>query len=254
MGNEKRQEVSLVAGSTPCYLVTTKPVESVKVVERLADPVPEDARVIFRPTAENLVTLDEQIHDRRGYWGVPDATNGTFRTRTVRDAKLGDVFETEHVKDDARIPAVVWEGRNYGLATPVKLRLSELRGFGLWIRGNGSYGKVKLLLSKDGSPYPYEVECGERGYVTFGGWQYVDMDLSEWTPACGWLKGADEVTLEKIQVGTTRVALDPLEMRPTVGNVAVGPVYALPKAGVTALTVEEAQSRRAWDNTEDKDR
>ena len=166
-----------------------------KVVERLADPVPEDARVIFRPTAENLVTLDEQIHDRRGYWGVPDATNGTFRTRTVRDAKLGDVFETEHVKDDARIPAVVWEGRNYGLTKPVKLRLSELRGFGLWIRGNGSYGKVKLLLSKDGSPYPYEVECGERGYVTFGGWQYVDMDLSEWTPACGWLKGADEVTL-----------------------------------------------------------
>ena len=244
----------LVIGSSPRYLVSTEPIASVRVVEHLADPVPADAKVIFRPNAGNLVMLDEPIHDRRGYWGVPDATNGVFRTRTVRDAKLGDVFEAEHVKDGARIPAVVWEGRNYALAKPVKLRLSELRGLGLWIRGNGSYGKVKLLLSKAGSPYPYEVECGERGYVTFSGWQYVDMDFSEWTPACGWLKGADEVTLEKLQVGTTRVALDPLEMRPTVGTVAVGPVYALPKAGVTAITVEEAQSRRAWDNTEDKDR
>lgn len=63
----------------------------------------------------------------------------------MRDAKLGDVFEAEHVKDDAKIPAVIWEGRNYGLATPVRLRLSELRGFGMWIRGNGSYGKVKLI-------------------------------------------------------------------------------------------------------------
>ena len=244
----------LVIGSSPRYLVSSAPIESVKVVDYLADAVPADAREIFRPTAENLVQLDEAIQDRRGYWGVPDATNGTFRTRTVRDAKLGEVFEVEHVKDDRRIPAVVWEGRNYGLARPVKLRLSELRGFGLWIRGNGSYGKVKLLLSKPDNKYLYEIECGNRGYVTFSGWQYVDMSLSEWTPACGWLRDADEVTLEKIQIGTTRVALDPVEMRPTVGDVAVGPVYALPKAGVTSVSVEESQSRRAWENTEDRDR
>ena len=200
----------------------------------------------FEATVRGLGAVDFRLADGsalRMDFSFPD-----------RGLNSGDVFEAEHVKDGARIPAVVWEGRNYALATPVKLWLSELRGLGLWIRGNGSYGKVKLLLSKAGSPYPYEVECGERGYVTFSGWQYVDMDFSEWTPACGWLKGADEVTLEKIQVGTTRVALDPLEMRPTVGTVAVGPVYALPKAGVTAITVEEEQSRRAWDNTEDKDR
>ena len=244
----------LVIGSSPRYLVSSAPVEFVKVVDYLADAVPADAREIFRPTAESLVQLDEAIQDRRGYWGVPNATNGTFIARTVRDAKLGDVFEVEHVKDGRRIPAVIWEGRNYGLAKPVKLRLSELRGFGLWIRGNGSYGKVKLLLSKPDNKYLYEIECGNRGYITFGGWQYVDMDLSEWTPACGWLKGADEVTLEKIQIGTTRVALDPIEMRPTVGDVAIGPVYALPKAGVSAISVEEEQSRRAWENTDDKDR
>lgn len=248
------ESIFIAAGSSPTYIVSPVPLEKAYYSAPGLDSVPPGAKEVFRPTAESLDMLDEQVHDRRWYWGIPDATNGLFKVRTVKDQLHGDVLEVEHVKTDVKIPEVILEGCNFSLKTPVKLHLSQLKGFGMWIRGNSSYGKVKLLISKEGNPSPYEIECGDRGYVTFEGWHFVDMDLSEWTPPCGWLRGVDEVTLEKVQVCSTRVALDPLEMAPTKGDIAIGPIFAIPKAGATEISVETLQSRRAWENTEDKDR
>lgn len=256
---EDANTVRVEIGSSATYLIASAPMTAARVVAHAPGVVPSNAVVLARPTAETLVACpDEKVVDARGYWGIPPPMNTTFAVRTETDPVVNSsVAVFTHTPSTNQVPPVVWEGCNYRFTQPIKVKLSELKGFALWIRGNGAFGKVKLLIDsypKKNPRGPYEIECGNRGYVTFDGWQCVTMDFSTWVPSIGRLKEFDEVTLDRLVVGTTRVSLDPIEMRPSGGEFAIGPIYGLPKDGVEKIDLQALDAAETWQTVPDKDR
>ena len=253
----ERGETTVEIGSTPTYVIATKAVESARVVAHATERPPEGTKELLRLSSATVVQSDRDLGSYGNGWGVPPPVKGKFDLHDVSDSDRGRALELRLVPE-GEVPAVRWESASLQLSKPVRFRLSEVGGFGLWVRGNGSFSMCELLVRGVGRrERPQVLPMGrDRGFVAFDGWQFLSFDTvrDEKGRPRDW-KGMDEVEIVAVVCGSARMALDPIEMVPVTAHLALGPIAVVPRAETASgsETVDRDEANDAMKTVEEKD-
>ena len=238
--------VALTVGSTPVYLVSSRPVESVAVVHE-KPVIPAGYREIGSFAAGNVEPKDEP--KMVGFWPI-DPLPGTFENRDVADVELGrTVLETKLVRTSPAPAEIAGEYEFLELRKPIPFDPFGAEGVTLLMRGNGGFGRVYVMVADENAirakatrpGFAYNrhsplMGVGHRGYVSFTGWTLaeVDFDLGKF----GRSRLKDGTCLPLYIVGLMiedcRKALDPIEMREVKDALRFAGVYVKPKANAAA--------------------
>jgi len=229
--------ISLTIGSTPVYLVTSQPAERAEVVEH----VREKTDGFIRLAEVNTSTVEPMplTETPESYPMV-----GSFAHADVTDPELGQTLSATLAKREKPLPEVVWEYERLQFRKPVAVDPRAVDAIGLWVKGNGAFGGVEVVLADPEHPdRTRSVPLGYRNKITFHGWHF----LSGRIPA-GRSPLPAKLVVKYLSVGSAACALDPREMVPVTEPVGVGPLMAKACAGKTAaveLTQGEIQSMTA---------
>ena len=249
--------VTLDIGSTPVYLVTSKP-----AIRGQARHAPAAAPGDFRPLA-SFAKVSLTPTDLPDYGG----NFGTFETSVVRDAELGrDVLETRLVRTPTPIADIAGEHRLLLLDKPIAFDPSAVERLGLWIRGNGGFGSVSLVLADDnavtavktGRIKSYarqapQVRFGVNGVISYHGWQFVESgDLARaFSSFCAKDGTFRRVHVVGVLVNDCRKALDPIEMAPVEDAIRLGELMVAARPG--ASLPERGDAGDNMKDVDDKD-
>lgn len=216
---------SIDVGATPVYLITDRPVESVRVTEDLPGPgaalaakgrkivnVADDARF-------SVVSADAP--------GVPNAVLGRFDNRIVEDPVHGKVLEATLRTEVPSVSKVLSEYEFLRFRQPAQLPMGREPRLGVWVKGNGSFGRIGFVFRRyKGDSQRGETRVvypGNDGYVDFTGWQFLVADRTNADAR----ESFEGFRFEGLVVGSARTALDPLEMREVKEPVCVGAVLSV---------------------------
>lgn len=227
--------VKLRLSPVPCYVVS-----SARALDARVTPVKgaawERARPILRITGETAAPGAACPVDVSS----PAYRPGTFVNAFADTAEAGPHLVAEI---DARVdcPALVTEYEYVAFRRPVRVNRRETPRIGLKVRGNGSFSRI-LLVFKGGKVVP----LGRRGYVSFHGWQVMELDLNRpkaplaipeddvkaWLAErhdelSGMIPADEELEIEGVFVGSARRAPDPLEMVPVADAIAIGDLVSV---------------------------
>ena len=187
--------------------------------------------------------------------GIINPTPGKFRLRDVTEPGKGPVLEAALIRDDRRIPEVVWEYQALHFHKPIPLKRSEIGKLGVWVKGNSSFGYVYLCYRTKGAKNG--IFTGTRqslGPICFEGWHLMQVKPS-------WNRmeelSADEFEVTGLIIGSARQALDPLEMQPVTTEIRIGNLVAFPADGTTpealAADLRARRDRAVMSTVDDKD-
>ncbi len=230
-------------GSSANYFISSAPAERAEVVEhvRESDAGFEKLMDVNTETVE-IVPLVEKP---KSYPMV-----GKFTHSDAADAQLGKVLMAQLVKRPEPLPEVVWEYEHVRPKKPVAIDSSKTKNVGLWVKGNGSFATLRLGFKDAAAPNKvYWVDFPDRNAITFHGWHFL----------VGRVAGAPagrKLVLETIQIASSALALDPIEMRPVTEPVGIGPVMVRSNDGGSAaadLTEEDARRFDTMHAVADKD-
>lgn len=247
-----RREVDKVivnCGSSAHYLIADKPVESVTVLRHSQRDVNGKSVTLLRPSTGNTLAL------KTDSLGIINPTPGKFRLRDVTEPGKGPVLEAALIRDDRRIPEVVWEYQALRFHKPIPLKRSEIGKLGVWVKGNSSFGYVYLCYRTKGAKNG--IFTGTRqslGPICFEGWHLMQVKPS-------WNRmeelSADEFEVTGLIIGSARQALDPLEMQPVTTEIRIGNLVAFPADGTTpealAADLRARRDRAVMSTVDDKD-
>ena len=175
---------------------------------------------------------------------------GSFTHEDVMDAQLGKTLSAMLVRRSKPLPEVVWEYEHVRPKKPVAIDSSKTKNVGLWVKGNGSFATLRLGFKDAAAPNKvYWVDFPDRNAITFHGWHFL----------VGRVAGAPagrKLVLETIQIASSALALNPIEMRPVTEPVGIGPVMVRSNDGGSAaadLTEEDARRFDTMHAVADKD-
>lgn len=232
--------VTVVAGSSPQYLNSTKPLTAARVVRQVTEKTPSGYCVGDRLSDASAWSLvqDESLTKTKGE--LPRHVPGKFSLRQAKDDERGDCVELE-LHGDASLSDYLGEYGAIAAAKPVPLP-GQPHTLGLWVKGNSSWGKV-VFEFQDAAGSLWRTNAGEyhdwQGElsINFDGWHFIRFPIDTQSPViysspggrCQRIKGKGEITyplsLTKLFVTMNRKVLDPTEMQP------VSPVIRLRDLG-----------------------
>lgn len=240
---EKGRTFSFAAGELPRYAIVSEPVESIETGAHPVAaaptgylPVPKETPDpdFKAPFARARKHIDWKLHHlwqaRSRVPSVPYGFWGPFENRVVEDPDAGTILECVPVGDAAGVPKVSfqYEFLRMDELFPVKdsvITYEDPRGLGIWVRGNGGFGRIGFVFETRSSEiYPEDQRIlwpGNDGWIDFHGWQYLTVPFT----SADRRKSLAGYRFVGVIVGSGRFALDPLEMRPVDKPVAIGNVY-----------------------------
>ena len=222
--------VRMVADSTPAYLVSTLPAVSARVVKAIGMEPPKDIKPILTPVVANTyIAPKPSLMDAPGP-GTPGMKIGRFeRADTVLPNGLKGL--SLKLLPEGKCPAVITEATEIRFKDRPTFKADEIDGIGVWVKGNGSMSRFRLLFAKAerSTGYPGVVQFSDRCNMNFDGWRYFEARLPSMMNMGRTGTAGETLCLEGMVLGSARSALDPIEMVPVEKDVALGPVYILPK-------------------------
>lgn len=215
----------VTASSTPAYFISDRPMASAKFLRSVRAPVRGKMTVLVRPDAKTFFQFKpKQPHEVRN-----DAQIGEFELGMVEDPEWSSpVLETKLVRTEPAPPLVKMEHGSFVYSGDPKTHRREqywsddYDEFGIWVRGNGSFGKVTLHLAGDHVGYNL-TDIEYHSYVCHDGWQLLRTKLPP-----NMKDGKNHpFQIATITVYACRNALNPRDMRPVKGEIALGPVVGI---------------------------
>ncbi len=197
-------DVPVKCGSSPFYVISTKPVEEARVVRHWQMNIKGMPRPVCRlstGTAVNLMSAD---------FGAVNPTPGLFRIRDVKTKDRGTVLEAELVKDARKVPEVASEYQYLRLHRPIRLNHAQVEKLGVWVNGNGSFAPMALVV-RDAKGRMNRLGLG---IMDFDGWHLLQANSKWWRFAESGNKPDDDFEIMGLYVSSARRNLDPIEMRP----------------------------------------
>ena len=233
-------KIKVPVGATPRYVVSNMKALSSCVVAHPGPKPAKDAKCIFTPSLSNCSFSERPLTMDEPGPGVPGTrlAKFTMQEEAAPEIDKGAKGVSFTLQPSGKCPEVINEGTEVSLKGCPEFKADEIGGFGMWVKGNGSFGKFRLLFKatdkNDG--YPGCISFSASDLISFDGWRYLTAKM----PArfdMGRSKTAGRTfKIRSAVVGTARVNLNPIEMAPVEGDFAIGPIYLLPKA------VEEKQA------------
>ena len=221
-----------MVGSSPVYLVASKGAKSARVVEHIGLKPPKDIPPAFQPNDGNTWFQPKPaLYDAPGP-GTPGMRVAKFEKYMLpKDAESGVTGLAFKLKPEGECPAVICEATEVGFKDGPKFKADATDAIGMWIKGNGSMSRFKLFFKAPSVPtgWPGWLHFTDRGNVNFDGWRYFEAKIPDMFNAGRSSTKGLELQLTGVAVGTARVALDPIEMVPVENDIAIGPVYIIPK-------------------------
>ncbi len=188
-------QLSVVAGTSPAYLLSRRPATRVIVADR---DFPKDRR---RAESSQVVTSLENaddvdlVEDRRletplePRLQLPVRTLGAFEVQTVEDPQRGACIELT-LKTDTQpdLSKYMTEYAVIRLKNPVEVAGRPV-GFGAWVKGNSNWGRI-LFEIEDAQGEVWR-SIGTAGWgcdildwpgnaaVNFDGWNFVTLPLTD---------------------------------------------------------------------------
>lgn len=227
--------VELELSPLPVYLIATKSIESAAFAPQKGEAWAK-SRPLARVTSETVKTDARAPVDIACERSRPGVFANAFR-----EDEDGAYLEAAIDLSSPAPAPLVWEYEYVQFKTPVKVDRAAVKRLGLKVRGNGSFARIYLVF-KGGKVVP----VGRRGYVSFHGWQVMDIPLDglkapfifpesevkAWLSEradnfIGMVPEGREIEVEGVYVGSARQASDPLEMRPVTAPIAIGDLVAV---------------------------
>ena len=215
--------VTFRVGPSPVYLTASS---------ALLDPV--HSRYLSAPPPGKVQALPDCLSDPaslkqfRDYslyqiGGMPSRIPGTFELRAVEDPERGKVIEAE-LKGRENLPEIVNEYAVFRFKDPVPVESGDgLRGFGMWVKGNSSFGSV-LFEFTDAKGRIWRSELSDNALITFDSWQFMGVSLDpslDLLPRAAVKAGSSAKTpdfpirITGFLLETAQHALNPCEMQKT---------------------------------------
>jgi hypothetical protein len=220
--------ISLVAGPSPCYLVSSQPAKSAKVMKQITEKAPENFTVANKMDAVSDWSLCYDYGLTKDSGELPRYVLGKFSIRQVEDTERGKCIELE-LHGDNSLPDLVGEYCSIRLARPAKVT-GEPHSLGIWVKGNSSWGKIVFeFMDCEGKLWRSNARewhdwVGELS-INFDGWHFVRFPVDDKSPIkytkakmeCD--RGAKQtvtypISITKLYVILNRKALDLNEMKP----------------------------------------
>ena len=222
--------VILTVGPTPTYVVSSARAEGGEVTEHLLEELPSGFTELAKVNLSTVEVVDLEEKPQQ----FPSV--GRFDHRDVSDPRLGTCLSAMLRKRDKPLPEVVWEYEHLKFKEPVAVTPAAVSELGVWIKGNGSFAGVDLVLrDPKNAKRRFSVALAYRNSIAFHGWHLMHGKLrgrpNEW-PA--------KLVVDHLRVGSAALALDPREMVPVTEPVGVGPLVVLAKDGASAVAEIDA--------------
>lgn len=184
-------DVPLEVSTAPQYVVTSSRMASV-VTGKAAFPedrAPEKPFIVdpMNKSANWTVTTDEPKWMEQNK-NIPHTTAGNFTLTEVNDEEMGACLELE-LKPKTLRWELEQEFVTLKLKTPV-VGAGPYKNAGFWVKGNGGWGEVKLMVQADKTAFPtpgfysYEAWTGASS-ISFDGWNFMNFAVGQderWTP------------------------------------------------------------------------
>jgi hypothetical protein len=241
-------------GSTPCYVVASKPVTSVKVLRHYQTDL---AGMTFTPLADFTVETTEPSS-----WNSPvmagDQAYGaggymaTFDFRMAKDAAVGsDVLEAtlRGAADGKPHTKFEWAAGSAFFKKPVEFTYEPGTALAVRICGNSSFGKVALsIMDAEGKTHHLK-GLGYRDYMCFHGWHTLVARLPKA------VEPGTKCKILGVWFGSAEWTLDPKEMVPVTDPIKLKDVMTvrLPAEQVAPDKRLEAVAADVMKTVEDKD-
>lgn len=205
--------VNFQAGTGVYYLVSKDRLQSVHagasafpddpVPEKVLKEIPLDSldqiEMFARPSLEQASSRPEML---------PKYRQGKFEVREVEDPEMGKCLEIE-LLPQGEIWDMEHEYISLKLKQPVK---TDAKNSGLWIKGNGSWGRVDILKTQGWGPWATNgnLQMNWRGLQTlnFDGWNFIRY------PYYDWIRGSDNNSVTGVEIAIPRKVLVGTEMQP----------------------------------------
>lgn len=253
MENGGLKAIALTATSTPAYLISDRPAESIRFVRSARAPIGGQMKVLcdpVKPASPKQAAPGLQFGDKILRGKENSSQGGYYRMETVDDADLGR-RAMKLVLDRSRpVPnkfileaCVLWFDRE------LEFDGRDFDEIGVWIKGNGGWGNVTLSLTGDHDKLNLQ-PCPYRNRINFDGWQLVKTGLK------GRIKddGKDHrLRVRSIGVSTSRNALNPLEMVPVGNDLVIGPVVGIRHDAAAKTAAGDPDSDWAMRMVDEKD-
>ena len=246
-------EVRVEIGSSPCYLIASQAAEDARVVAHAAPEVPSGTSFA---TGRSLGLADFSFGAKPGgdwanAYGIPPPAAGAFAAAEVADEELRRLTGVPSaleltLRREGELPDVIWEHAQLDLAVPVGFKLSETGRIGIYVRGNGSFSQVQLLVKpKKGTAAAWCLKPGtDGGYVDFDGWQLLTAALPASAPDR--FGGRDDLQVSAVVCGSARRALDPIEMTDVTANLRLGPIVVAPRTEGEDIVTDHVHTWGEW--------
>lgn len=240
--------VEIELSPLPVYLIATKRIEGAAFAP-LKGEAWAKAKTLMPVTAETVEASASAPVDIAYERSRPGAFANAFKADVE-----GEYLEAAIDRSSPAPAPLVWEYEYVQFKTPVKVDRTAVKRLGLKVRGNGSFARIYLVF-KGGKVVP----VGRRGYVSFHGWQVMDIPLDglkapfifpeenvkAWLAEradnfVGMVPEGRVVEVEGVFVGSARQSPDPVEMRPVTEPIAIGDLVSVDLP--TFFNADDAQS------------
>ena len=251
-------EVRVAIGSSPCYVLSAKPVAAARVVDRDRPEVPKGTVELAALAAESVAVSAEPSGRFGSYYGDVEPAVGAFRLATVADRELAKSVLDLTLVPQKGLPDVIWEFTQLDLKTPVRVEAGAYEKVGLYVRGNGAFTQIMLKWRVPGGRKAELLHFEQdRSFVTFDGWQLLTSELPrEKVKAKVTVKSeARPQSIEVVSVvcGSAQKALDPIEMAPVKANLRLGPIVGVRRKDAKSADAGEGQARDTMKTVDEKD-
>lgn len=205
--------VDFTAGTGVSYLTSKDQLQSIHAGATAfpEDPVPREVK-----TEIPLDSLDAiEVFSRNGLEEsskqpvfIPKYRRGKFEVREVEDEEMGKCLEIE-LLPEGEIWDMTHEYISLKLRKPVP---TDADNAGLWIKGNGSWGRVDILKSQATGPWATNanLHMNWSGLQTlnFDGWNFLRY------PYYDWIRGSKENSVTGLEIAIPRKTIVGTDMQP----------------------------------------
>ena len=245
----KDGRLEFAVGPTPFYLVCREAALSAEYLGMAPQKLPENTTLVTHVTTNTAIVIS---NNRRGEWCPEGRAVANYAMKTVADDERGgDVAEfvldrawSQPVSDVIEEECKIW-------FLPHKVKKLDPRDFdeiGVWVKGNGSFGRVLLeihtsqgLIRVNGFP--------DRAFVCFDGWRLLRAKMPKIRPD---KSGKTWFAPAAFYFTTYRKALNPRDMVPVDTNLRVGDVIGI-RTGAPPPTAPKEKAYDAMDFVGEKD-
>ena len=212
-------------GPTPFYLVCRELVRAADYLGMAPQKIPEDTTLIAHTTRDTAFIVS---NDRRGEWSLDGRAVANYAMKTVTDGERGDVAQFTLDRDWSQPASDVIEEECKFMYRSNKVKKLDPREFGeigVWVKGNGGFGRVLLEIhSSQGvirvTGFP------DRAFICFDGWRLLRAKMPKIKPDKDGKVWFDPAAF---YFTTYRKTLNPRDMVPVESDLCIGDVVGIRK-------------------------